>query len=68
VVGAPDTRTGEAVHAFVVAAPGASITPEILVEFARESLAPYKIPARVDIVAAIPRNAAGKVLRRELKG
>jgi len=67
VVGARDARTGEAVRAVVVAAPGAGLTADDVTHFARESLAPYKVPARVDIVAEIPRNAAGKVLRRLLK-
>jgi long-chain acyl-CoA synthetase len=67
VVGARDPRTGEAVRAVVVPAPGAEVTPDHVIEFARGSLAPYKIPTRVDVVDEIPRNAAGKVLRRLLK-
>jgi long-chain acyl-CoA synthetase len=67
VVGMPDPRSGEAVHAFVVAAPGESVSAEELIEFSRSYLAPYKIPSRIDLVGEIPRNAAGKVLRRLLK-
>jgi long-chain acyl-CoA synthetase len=68
VVGAPDPATGERVRAIVVAdPPGESATAEDLVEFCRRHLAPYKIPKQIDIVSEIPRNAAGKVLRRELR-
>jgi acyl-CoA synthetase (AMP-forming)/AMP-acid ligase II len=64
VVGEPDEHTGERVHAYVV---GADLDPDELLEFARKSLAPYKLPSAIDVVAEIPRNAAGKVLRREFK-
>lgn len=68
VVGTPDPHTGESVRAIVVAdPPGESVTPEAVIEFCRLSLAPYKVPSRVDVVAEIPRNAAGKVLRRVLR-
>jgi long-chain acyl-CoA synthetase len=68
VVGEPDPRTGENVRAVVVAdPPGSTVTPEGLLEFCRRSLAPYKVPSTIDIVAEIPRNAAGKVLRRVLR-
>ena len=67
VVGMPDARSGEAVRAVVVAVAGESLTMEDVVEFAGTSLAPYKVPSRVDVVSEIPRNAAGKVLRRALK-
>ncbi len=68
VVGEPDPRTGESVRAIVVAdPPGGSVTAEELLEFCRRSLAPYKVPAVVDVVREIPRNAAGKVLRRVLR-
>jgi long-chain acyl-CoA synthetase len=68
VVGDPDPRSGESVRAIVVAdPPGESISPDELVEFCRRSLAPYKVPATVEVVPEIPRNVAGKVLRRELR-
>jgi long-chain acyl-CoA synthetase len=67
VVGEPDPRSGEAVHAFVVPAPGQKVTAEEIIDFCRQHLAPYKTPAHVDVVPEIPRNAAGKVLRRVLK-
>jgi long-chain acyl-CoA synthetase len=68
VIGSPDPRTGECVHALVVAdPPGESVGEDALVDHCRQWLAPYKVPARVDVVGEIPRNVAGKVLRRELR-
>jgi long-chain acyl-CoA synthetase len=43
------------------------VTAEEIIDFCRQHLAPYKTPAHVDVVPEIPRNAAGKVLRRVLK-
>lgn len=69
VVGVHDDKTGERVKAIVVAdPPGESVTEDALIEYCRKSLAPYKIPKQIDVVSDIPRNAAGKVLRRELRG
>ena len=68
VVGEHDERTGESVRAIVVAdPPGETVDPDDLIEFCKKSLAPYKVPATVDVVDQIPRNAAGKVLRRALR-
>ncbi|MBE2315035.1 AMP-binding protein [Solirubrobacter sp. CPCC 204708] len=62
VVGRPDPEWGEAVTAFVVLGADA---PDLR-EFVRERLAPFKVPKGIEQVEALPRNAAGKVLRREL--
>jgi long-chain acyl-CoA synthetase len=67
VVGEPDPRTGEAVVAFVVPEPGAHPDPEALLALCSRSLARYKCPTRVELVDALPRSFAGKVLRRELR-
>ncbi len=68
VVGDHDDHTGERVRAVVVPdPPGETVTPEQIIEFCERSLAHYKLPSQVDIVAEIPRNAAGKVLRRVLR-
>ena len=67
VVGEPEPRSGERVVAFVVADPGTTLRPELLTEHASRFLARYKVPARVDVVAELPRSFAGKVLRRELR-
>jgi acyl-CoA synthetase (AMP-forming)/AMP-acid ligase II len=66
VVGVPDERTGEAPVAFVVAAAGATVDPDGLRDWVGERVAPYKRLARVDVVDAVPRNAAGKIVRRLL--
>jgi acyl-CoA synthetase (AMP-forming)/AMP-acid ligase II len=67
VVGIPDDRWGEAVHAFVVLAPGSRATPRELMLHARSRLADYKIPTGYAFLDALPRNASGKILRRELR-
>jgi long-chain acyl-CoA synthetase len=67
VVGVPHPRTGEAVAAWVVAEPGASLTVDEVREHAARQLARYKVPSTVDVVDALPRNEAGKLLRRELQ-
>ena len=67
VIGVPHEIWGEAVKAIVVPEPGATVTGEALTRFVGERLADYKKPRSVDFVDAIPKNAYGKVLRRELK-
>ena len=66
VIGRPDERWGEVVTAVVVAESGASVEPASLRAFAAEQLAPYKVPKAVEFVDELPRNALGKVVRREL--
>ncbi len=67
VVGIPDERWGEAVHAVVVKAEGTDPTPESLIAFAREHLAGFKCPKSISFVEALPRNPSGKILKRELR-
>ena len=62
VIGRPDPEWGEAVTAFVVLR---SDAPDLR-EFARSRLAPFKVPKAIEEVGELPRNAAGKILRREL--
>ncbi len=68
VVGVPDERWGEVGLAAVVLTPGAEVSPEALQSFCREHLAAYKVPKHVRFLTALPRNAAGKVLKAQLKG
>ena len=67
VVGIPDEQWGEAVHAFVVLAPGARVGRRDLVLFQRGRLADFKIPTSYAYLDKLPRNASGKILRRELR-
>jgi acyl-CoA synthetase (AMP-forming)/AMP-acid ligase II len=70
VIGIPDERWGETVHAVVVPAPGDAadeIDAAELVSWARERLAGFKCPTGVTVVSALPRNATGKVLRAALR-
>ncbi len=67
VIGVPSPRTGEAVAAWVVTEPGVTLTVEGVRDHAARQLARYKVPATVEIVAELPRNDQGKLLRRELR-
>ena len=67
VVGLPDERWNEAVTAIVVPRDGATVTAGELTAYAREHLAHFKAPKRILLVDALPRNASGKILKRELR-
>jgi fatty-acyl-CoA synthase len=67
VFGLPDPHWIEAVTAVVVPRPGETPTAEALEAYCRERLAGYKRPKRIEIAAALPKNASGKVLKRELR-
>ena len=67
VVGVPSERWGEEVRAIAVAAPGHAPDPEAVIAWTRQRIAGFKCPKAVDFIDALPRNASGKVLRRELR-
>jgi long-chain acyl-CoA synthetase len=67
VLGRPDVRLGQRVVAAVQLAAGREATPAELADFARARLARYKVPDEIALVAALPRNAMGKVVKRELE-
>ncbi|HYC04083.1 MAG TPA: AMP-binding protein [Azospirillaceae bacterium] len=70
VIGVPDPRTGEAVHAFVTPR-GPGLDAEALIRHCRENLAAYKVPRDVTIREQLPKSPVGKILRaalRELAG
>ena len=67
VIGEPDEQWGEAVVAIAALKPGKSLTIEDLRAFAGESLARYKLPRRLETIAALPRNATGKILKYQLR-
>ncbi len=67
VVGVPSPRWGETPKAIVVLAPGAQLTEADLIAFVRSRIAGYKCPTSVEFVDELPRNASGKILKRELR-
>lgn len=67
VVGVADPRLGEVARAYVIPAHGKAPSETQIIEWCRERLANFKVPRSVEFVEALPRNASGKVLRRELR-
>jgi acyl-CoA synthetase (AMP-forming)/AMP-acid ligase II len=67
VIGTPSERWGEEVKAIVVARLGAAKDSAAIIAWARERVAAYKAPKSIDFVEVLPRNGAGKILRRELR-
>src|SRR3954447_21178440 len=63
VIGVPDGEWGRRVTGMVVLRPGARATADELISFCRQRLAGYKAPRQIEFRAALPRNAAGKLLR-----
>jgi fatty-acyl-CoA synthase len=68
VVGVEDEEFGQALHAFVVVRDGVELAAEGIADFVREHLARYKAPKRVTFLDELPRNATGKVLKKDLRG
>lgn len=67
VIAVPDEKWIEAVTAVVTLKQGAKLDPQELIEYAKGKLAPFKVPKHVFIVDDLPRNTAGKLLKRELR-
>jgi len=67
VTGAPHPYWGEAVVAFVVTRPDMTVAEDALTALCREHLSRYKVPKEIRLVASLPRNSMGKVLRRDLR-
>jgi acyl-CoA synthetase (AMP-forming)/AMP-acid ligase II len=67
VVGVPDARLGEVGKAFVVRRAGSDLTADDVTAHAKERLANFKVPREVELVDALPRNLAGKVLKTQLR-
>ena len=66
-VGLRHERWGEAVTVFVVPSPGAAIEEEEIIAYCREGLAGYKVPKRAIMLAEIPKNPSGKILKKDLR-
>ena len=67
VIGIPDPKWGETVKAVVVPKPGTTVEEADIIAWARERIAPFKCPRSVDVIEALPRNASGKILRKDLR-
>lgn len=67
VIGAPHDKWGEEVRAVVQLRGGASVTPETLIAHCKERVGPIKAPKAVEFWPSLPKSAAGKVLRKEIR-
>ena len=67
VFGIPDEKWGEAVKAAVVLKSGHSASEEEIIQFTRKKIAAFKTPKSIDFIELLPRNTAGKVLKRQLR-
>ncbi len=67
VIGVPEERHGEVPRAFVALKPGASVTPEELVQHCEANLARFKVPRTIELRPSLPKTMIGKVLRRDLR-
>jgi len=67
-VGVPDPESGEVPKAFVVLHPGVHVETEALMDFVAERVPPYKQIREIALIAEVPKNLSGKILRRVLRG
>lgn len=67
VIGVPDKIFGEEIKAFTVVKPGDKMTGDDVIQHCKDYLADYKCPKSVQFLDALPRNAVGKILRKDLR-
>ncbi|HEY4021484.1 MAG TPA: AMP-binding protein, partial [Pseudonocardiaceae bacterium] len=67
VIGVPDETWGEVGKAIVTPAPGATVDAAELIALAKSQLASFKVPKSVEVIAEMPRNATGKILKKDLR-
>ncbi|MBU8907914.1 class I adenylate-forming enzyme family protein [Desertibacillus haloalkaliphilus] len=68
IIGVPDEVLGEVPKAVVAMKEGKAVSEEQIIDYCLERLAKYKVPNEVEFVSSLPRNASGKVLKRQLRG
>jgi long-chain acyl-CoA synthetase len=68
LIGVPDPKFGEEIKAYVSLKPGWETTPAELIQYLQERVANYKYPREVEIMADLPKNATGKILKTILRG
>jgi acyl-CoA synthetase (AMP-forming)/AMP-acid ligase II len=67
IIGVPDREWGEAVKAIVALSPGREVSEAELLEYCQQHIASYKKPKSVDVVAELPKNNFGKIVKNELR-
>lgn len=67
VIGVPDERTGERARALIVLRPGQQVEGKDIETWARDQMAPYKVPREYEFVDSLPRSPTGKVAWRGLQ-
>ena len=68
VIGVEDAEFGQRLKAFVVTVDGVEVSADDLKAHVKANLAGYKTPREIEFLPELPRNATGKVLKRDLKG
>jgi acyl-CoA synthetase (AMP-forming)/AMP-acid ligase II len=68
VVGIADERMGEVAKAFIVKQQGSELDVQAVIDWCKANMANYKVPRAVEFIDAMPLNAAGKILKTELRG
>ena len=66
MIGVDDEQFGQRLKAFVVLSEGAELTADEVKAHVKSNLARYKVPREVEFLDSLPRNATGKILKREL--
>ena len=66
-IGIPHPTRGEAIKVFVVLKEGETATQEELIEYCKDKLATYKLPAEIEFRKELPKTNVGKILRKDLR-
>ena len=67
VIGAPDEDRGESVKAVIVPQEGIDLGEDEIITYCAEKMAAYKVPRSVEFITSLPKNAAGKILKKDLR-